>query len=712
MQPELLVAELEAIEHSGRFVATGHQPNAPLLHIVGLGTLPLPIVPLLLPELQAAGSPAPYGRGPDTLVDAEVRRCHQVSAADVELPLDFEPRLQRITRRAATALGVAGKVEAHLYKLLVYGPGDFFVAHRDTEKEPGMFGTLVITLPGEFTGGELEVCHGDRAERFSPKPSAGGLHWAAFYADCTHEVRPLTTGARVALVYNLVRHGAPSSPSQSDDVIHRLETQLKAWQDDDPTKLVYVLQHRYSEAELSWDRLKGVDHGRAHALRAAASRSSVVAHLAHLSIHIEWSAEQIRYRSRRGRRGYDRYDTYDSDEIPDDLELYDEICDDRVLRALVDASDVLTSHTDLPLEEDEVWPEGAIDDERPDKVSYHEATGNEGATLKRMYRRAVVVLWPQHNADAVVAQRGLGAVVDALSGTSDRERVRRLVGHVLTLGFGGTSTQRGALLEILLCHQLIETAVEFVDAISRIDTSLLPGLRTLLGLLTEPLAADLVTSALARTGPWHSEASIGLLAIAEPHIATPGAWRAAMDRTTEFVPRWRLTPDALATLVAISWRSSHPGLTAVLEATLDQDEAGFDRGAAAAAALHHDGRCPPTWRSRILEGLEQRTPARPRAPSDLRRDPVSGCRCKHCSVLSTFLIDPGESVLTYSVRQEIRAHLGGVVAAEQLEVNTKEVRTGSPYKIVFTKNRSRYERARERFESHLHSKAVLAADAP
>jgi hypothetical protein len=44
-------------------------------------------------------------------------------------------------------------IATHLYKLLIYEEGDFFLPHKDSEKEKGMFGTLVIGLPSQYTGG-------------------------------------------------------------------------------------------------------------------------------------------------------------------------------------------------------------------------------------------------------------------------------------------------------------------------------------------------------------------------------------------------------------------------------------------------------------------------------------------------------------------------------------------------------------------------------
>ena len=109
--------------------------------------------------------------------------------------------------RAAADLGCEGAtVSAEFYKLLVYDAGGFFVAHRDSEKTGGMFGTLVVVLPSEHEGGELIVRHaGRQVEADLSAREAGEIRYAVFYADCEHEVRPITSGHRSCLIYNLVQ---------------------------------------------------------------------------------------------------------------------------------------------------------------------------------------------------------------------------------------------------------------------------------------------------------------------------------------------------------------------------------------------------------------------------------------------------------------------------------------------------------------------------
>jgi hypothetical protein len=102
-----------------------------------------------------------------------------------------------------------------------------------------MFGSLIFCLPTEFTGGELiirspdlttSVTHDwgststDRlATAGSTSTSSSGsrhgeLAWAAMYSDCEHEIKPVTTGHRVTLTYNLyLPRAAPRRSSRQDN---------------------------------------------------------------------------------------------------------------------------------------------------------------------------------------------------------------------------------------------------------------------------------------------------------------------------------------------------------------------------------------------------------------------------------------------------------------------------------------------------------------
>ena len=70
-----------------------------------------------------------------------------------------------------------------------------------------MFGTLIIGLPAGHTGGELFVRFDGREEMidFAPAANNFAIAHAAFFADCEHEVKPVTSGYRVCLAYNLLQ---------------------------------------------------------------------------------------------------------------------------------------------------------------------------------------------------------------------------------------------------------------------------------------------------------------------------------------------------------------------------------------------------------------------------------------------------------------------------------------------------------------------------
>ena len=178
-----------------------------------------------------------------------------------------------------------------------------------------MFGTLVLELPSEYTGAELSVWspltpnekmaykfNGESSLRTKRKTRSNkpGLHFAAFYADCYHEVSKLTSGHRVALVYHLtanpVQHRLqphlpavkPSPPQPADESIAlrlaKLVEQFAQENDENypeppeetsswrppresprtgkPKKLAVVLSHEYTPASLSGiEALKGSDRG-------------------------------------------------------------------------------------------------------------------------------------------------------------------------------------------------------------------------------------------------------------------------------------------------------------------------------------------------------------------------------------------------------------------------------------------------------------------
>ena len=126
-----------------------------------------------------------------------------------------------------------------------------------------MFATIVVVLPSQFTGGAVHVSHGGLSKVYDCSPtSATQTTVLAWYTDVKHEVKPITSGFRLALSYNLLHTGTSLRPalSTNTDTLEALRDLLQAWKERGrPKKLVYLLSYKYSKANLRGSALKGAD---------------------------------------------------------------------------------------------------------------------------------------------------------------------------------------------------------------------------------------------------------------------------------------------------------------------------------------------------------------------------------------------------------------------------------------------------------------------
>ena len=208
-----ILAVLGDIKGSGSFVCSGVQQFLfPGLQIRDVDEIGFPINVAQIKEMIKVARHAPFGKGSKTVLDKTVRSAWEIDAGQIKfINKGWGKFVESIVEKIRPALGLEGlQVSANFYKLLIYEKGDFFLAHRDSEKEGGMFGTLIIGLPSRHTGGELCVRFDGRQEMidFSEPASQYQIPFAAFYADCEHEIKPVKSGYRVCLVYNLVQDKA------------------------------------------------------------------------------------------------------------------------------------------------------------------------------------------------------------------------------------------------------------------------------------------------------------------------------------------------------------------------------------------------------------------------------------------------------------------------------------------------------------------------
>jgi 2OG-Fe(II) oxygenase superfamily len=216
---ERLQAVFERIDRPGAFCVRGALGVVlPGLEVEGMGSIGLPLTAAQARALRRRCEQAPYGKGTQTLVDTRVRRVWRLAPSRFALTNPAWPEFLGVAvARVQAELGLERqRLTAHLHDLLLYEEGCFFKAHRDGEKRDRMVATLVITLPAVHGGGELVVRHEGQEQivDFSRPEGRHQIQFAAFYADCEHEVKPLRSGHRLCLVYNLAlaKSRAPLGP--------------------------------------------------------------------------------------------------------------------------------------------------------------------------------------------------------------------------------------------------------------------------------------------------------------------------------------------------------------------------------------------------------------------------------------------------------------------------------------------------------------------
>ncbi|MDE0407643.1 MAG: 2OG-Fe(II) oxygenase, partial [Alphaproteobacteria bacterium] len=715
--------------------------------------LSFPVPDAQVEALIAAAEPAPYGKGAETLVDATIRDCRQIDASRFRLGgRAWTEAFATIMEGVTKDLGCpAGSLEALPYKLLIYEPGGFFAAHRDTEKADGMIATLTVSLPADSagSGGGLLVRHGEREMRVDMAVSEPSeLAWAAFYADCLHETEPVREGFRLSLVFNLcLRPDAADIPRQAPDhsgPIEAVSRELAVWRDaaERPAKLVRVLEHDYSEAGLSFAALKNADAAIASVLREATTRAGFELFAAILHVEETGSPDEAFYER------YDDWDRYGDD--PDIIEM-DEVFDGcHWLEGWADPQGGQPAFGSLPLRAGELLPEGALDDAAPDSQWVNEATGNEGVTVERAWRRAAFAMWPRRDTPVVLAGGSIDAAVEWVTRqcADGAARLRDHVGLLIDVWAGAEGLERDGSARAGLCRLLAgigdtPLALRFLREVvlPRYDGAENDDLPAVVSLLSPDAAGEwlvaLVETAFARRpdeiaalllsagetpGPgWGQPLKVGvraaLAALPRALFASPASppdeWRRGRRREPIgatglrdlLIAAWHCGLEReMETAATVLAECPAPDLMerklpAVLEALRGQD--GIADGGAYASLW-----CQTT------DALLDRSARPPQPPRDWTIAAPIPCDCEICTELKAFCRDPVASVLRFPLRKELRRHLHRQIDTYRLDMFHETERCGSPFTLVCTKNRASYDRRLDEYAGDVARMEALIRLAP
>ncbi len=742
---EQILATLAAVDRPGNYCANGVVPFVlPGLEVAGLGPVALPLNESAAKELIGRCHQAPYGKGTATVVDTKVRKVWELDPGQFELlNPEWSTCMGRVTDAVREHLGLKEqKLEAQLYKLLIYETGGFFLPHKDGEKVDRMVATVVVGLPSRHAGGELLVRHAgaESVIRFDDPAQQYAVQYAAFYADCEHEVKPLRSGYRLCLVYNLVLSGSSPQKLQAPDFASQtkqLTSLLQKWKASKQTKkLAFGLSYEYSEDGLSPENLKGEDRTLAEVIICAAENAGCRATIGLLTLWESGSATSD------GDDYYGRYSRYHDDDEDenqdDDGSVYTMVdVDDHSLTAndWVGLDGTRPSFGSLSFDEKEVVSQQPIKQTKPEE-EFEGYTGNAGMTLQRWYRQAIVAIWPNETHYRVICGAGTGSSVTELFRMANQipelsgdDQLRHRI-ECRRFGVAILSKWRSEYADLIGAKR-ISAANRMLKALSRI------GSRGLVLKFLQKIAPNdpLLTNArrLARLCGrfgW-SACDAGLTAIfeqKEPRRLNRNA--ALLHALCRHADRDKLKLRICEKLTDMMLQVV---LTWSMQIKIDHWE---DRKVDAANLLKHllKSQCflddsdrlaktleliqqlrekfdpvavqipvacalPPfltqhrpknmqaveNWLNALQALLEQRTAEEPQPPADFAREPVIVCTCANCKSINTFLTAPEAKEFAFRARQDLRGHVEQNIRQYKADLSTVTIRKGSPQTLLCTK---------------------------
>jgi predicted 2-oxoglutarate/Fe(II)-dependent dioxygenase YbiX len=388
---------LKTIHGNGSFETSGIKKiTSPGLRINGIGEISLPISPIQVAEIIKISKKAPFGKGSKTITDAMVRSAWELNADQLSFHNeDWRPFIEKIVEKVKAGLGIeTNPITTSLYKLLIYEEGDFFLSHKDSEKELGMFGTLIIGLPSTHTGGELVIRfdHKEKIIDFSSPSSNYKIPYVAFFADCDHEIKPITSGYRVALVYNLLQYSGSQQLSQSKNStkVDQIASILKSMSNSIANKpKAVLLEHQYTPANFSLNSLKHHDRPRAQILLEAARKVGYFAELGLVTHYKMGALEGAEYEYNY----YSRYRHKYSQE-PGHGTLAEVFEEYTIIEHW--SSGGIPTLGEINIEKEDLITDFEVGEGNPIQEEEEGYTGNAGMTTEYWYHYGAIIFWPKN----------------------------------------------------------------------------------------------------------------------------------------------------------------------------------------------------------------------------------------------------------------------------------------------------------------------------
>lgn len=645
-----------------------------------------PIKPTTARKLIKKAQPAEFGWKDKTLLDKSVRDAWKISPEQVEFDSSYfdhtlSPALEEIRAR----MGLIGNLKADLHDVLIYETGQFFRTHRDSEKAEGMVATLVAILPSAHQGGELVVEHnGKKIVYRSDTVKDEEILYFAFYADCPHEVLPVTSGYRIALTYNLILQSPDSQNKYDPQSALSLAIQQHFTLSSNHNKapvLAYILEHQYTPKGLSWNTLKGEDIARVAALKTCARSLGLNVHLALAEVHESWECAFTGYRQRNPRNIKPEY----------------MLCDYITLNYWInDAGNVedlpayeLYDHHIVCLQNNEIF--------EPYQTDFEGYTGNAGNTLERWYHRAAIILSLEGSEDINLMTSKPLELVDKLLSLKP-EDARRITQLVLPYwkGLPHSYANESNIKFVQLAYQLNspelghKLLLPLGNGIS--DTRNIPLLAKLQKLYSTTWVISLIRACLEKQAiKGNLDEQIRLWMKASPKqymfitnclitlelekLVTKQAPNQFQDKSDN-----RINP--VTTLLDAASLSQETALQDEILAQVKKHAANYSLLDLAAIAKHAFTHLKFVQfvRLQLQSVLEQEVVV------NWSIKKVLECRCADCQGINTFLLSSTEKESVLPLPKSRRDHIERKIRALALPVDIETEKSGLPHKLLIRKS--------------------------
>ncbi|RXW15356.1 hypothetical protein EST38_g10498 [Candolleomyces aberdarensis] len=255
------------LDHKGNFYhfSTDLEAPNPALSIEGVGTTRLPLseqdAKLIISS--NSGSSQPQKEHMD--VDEDSTASMEVlEIGPAKIKFD-NPEWEEFVKEVASTTvweGLVGrpcasKSQCGLKKLLLYPAGSSSSPCTDKSgTETKTFVTMTFILPCPFEGGEVHVAHGGLERVISvSNDSKLSTSVSAWYQDVRHEVKPILSGYRLALVYEVIYTESRASLADRRTAQVALRKILRKWEYEESVLQAYMLSDNYDTSRFGdWSR--------------------------------------------------------------------------------------------------------------------------------------------------------------------------------------------------------------------------------------------------------------------------------------------------------------------------------------------------------------------------------------------------------------------------------------------------------------------------